>query len=283
MDSMSLPIDLLILAVTRVWNSPLTPRERIQFMTASRLVSKGWSAVHDEVSSSDVHIPCESFYHQFFRRAVNRFDRCKRITFTVCNHHDDREATPPSLTYMRDTDMKKLVSLHTIHLAYCNMMFPDPYVQVFFYALPSYLERLIISYNFSPHVPLSAIDIHIKHFTRYSKTRYAEPLVGTLEVNGADEFITAVWESLFPNPKKLLMDGKKVRLMKATSDFDQQHALLVHFEDCERQKLTARRQRIRALTRSRSAGMEAVSVASVTGKTTCGMHLFNVFLPSFLI
>jgi len=178
---------------------------------------------------------------------------------------------------MRGADIKKLVSLHTIHLVYYDMMFPDPYVQVFFYALPNYLERLIISYNFSPHVPLSAIDFHLKHFMRYSKTRYAEPLVGALEVNGADEFITAVWESLFPNPKKLFMDGKEVRLMKATSNFDRQHALLVHFEDCERQKLAARRRQIGTPTGSRSAGMDADSVASVTGKTTCGMHLFRFF------
>ncbi|KAF8352029.1 hypothetical protein F5887DRAFT_933571, partial [Amanita rubescens] len=279
---MSLPIDLLSLVITHAWSSPLIPRERIQFMTASRLVSKGWSAVHDIVSSSNVHIPCESFYHHFFRRAANRLDRCKRITFTVCNYRDEREATvPPSLTYMRNADIKKLVSLHTIHLVYYDMMFPDPYVQVFFYALPSYLERLIISYNFSPRVPLSAIDFHLKDFVRYSKTRYAEPLVGTLEVNGADGFITAVWESLFPNPKKLLMDGKEVRLMKATSNFDRQHALLVHFEDCERQKLAARRRQIRTLTGSRSAGMDAESVASVTGKTTYGMHLFNFFSTWF--
>jgi len=105
--------------------------------------------------------------------------------------------------------MKKLTSLHTMNILYYETYFPDPYTEGFFLALPDYLPTLTISYTFHADTPPRIIESFRKNFVRESKVRYAQPKIGTLKINGADEQICAIWESLFPTRGKLIRDGKE--------------------------------------------------------------------------
>ncbi|KAF8636078.1 hypothetical protein AX17_003785 [Amanita inopinata Kibby_2008] len=213
MAIMTLPAELLYHIIGEIWSMSLTPNDRVQFMTSSKLVSRDWSAVFEDLSSSNVHIPCESYYDYFFNDADQDFSACKTITFTVYDPDRARAVETPSacsLSYMRHIDIASLMSLQTINIVYHDTAFPDPYTQDFFLALPGYLPKLTISYTFSPGMPLFLINALRQRFKRETNVRYAEPRVGSLEVNGTDEFIAAVWESLFPERETFSMDGKQL-------------------------------------------------------------------------
>ncbi|PFH46975.1 hypothetical protein AMATHDRAFT_68639 [Amanita thiersii Skay4041] len=240
---MSFPVELIYEVICTLWGSNLSPDDRIHFMTSMKRVSRIWSAVFEDVSSSIVHIPCRSFYQQYFASVTRLFSACKTITFTVApdGHHC------PHLSYMRPKDIAKLTSLETMNVIYYNMGFPDPYTQEFFLALPHFLSKLSISYTFSPDIPPAYIKAMRRQFKRESKVRYVTPQVGTLEVSGADEWITAIWESLFPERQRLIMNGKELRepLMRVSNTLDltlglllklrlyQQEKVAPHVEKCE--------------------------------------------------
>ncbi|PFH46846.1 hypothetical protein AMATHDRAFT_50731 [Amanita thiersii Skay4041] len=209
---MSFPTELCYEVVGIAWSLPLTPDERIQFMTASKLVSKTWSSVLEDVMETDVHIPCESYYKYFFSDPSRGFARCQTITFTV--YEPDRQLAfeYPScrnLGYMRQKDIARLTSLESMNIVYHNMGYSDPYTQDMFLALPEFLPRLSISYSFSPDVSPSVISSLRRQFKRESSIRYCTPEVGILEISGADGRIVAIWESLFPDREVLVMDGVK--------------------------------------------------------------------------
>ncbi|KAM6491129.1 hypothetical protein JOM56_013368 [Amanita muscaria] len=243
-----LPTELLYSIAERIWSSPqLTPSDRICFMLSSKLVSKTWSLIYDDVFSYDIHILSKSFYYHLFNYIAlspsygsNYLARCKRITFTVCGNsslsHGDiddvaqsqnPDQTRPLLEYMSRFDMAKLPSLQGLDIVYYNAGFPDPCAQGFFVSLPEYLPHLSVSYTFSSDISSSTIDNLRKTFTRVLKVRYAQPKVGTLEINGADEYIAAIWESLFPDRKKLIRDSKeeKQKLIPVRTEFDENYAI----------------------------------------------------------
>ncbi|KAF8629731.1 hypothetical protein AX15_003308 [Amanita polypyramis BW_CC] len=280
------PTELLYEIITRTWESPLTPDERVQLMKSSRLASKRWSAVYEDISSEDVHVPCESFYHYFFGDDRRDFTKCKRITFTVYYPKYMHTIGPPSactLSYMRHTNMTKLTALDWMIIVYHNTTFPDPYVQGFFLALPRYLPRLSILYTFTPEVPRSAINYHRRHFERQSTVRYANPAIGTLEVNGADEYIAAIWESLFPERGRMFRDGKEEKgpLMRVTNYHDPDYALLVRLLDIHRQQEQNAQRRQEKSAYGRSTNFVHVNTDSVSFLTTKTSH-DNLTAPSFL-
>lgn len=224
-----------------VWELPLSPDERVQFMTASKLVSKTWHALFSQISATDLHIPCESYYIRYFHGQYRDFSECNRITFTVYDPKNERPTTR-DLAFVRRSDMEQLISLHTIKLVYHDTTYPDPYTQGFVIALPDFIPKLSISYTFSPDVPTYLIEYYRKHFQRDWKTRLVNRQIGFLEVNGANKYIAAVWESLFPSRVRMLVDGKDTRrrkpLMKIENRVDVQmgslHQLLlrqVHQQD----------------------------------------------------
>ena len=274
MSQIHAPTELLYEIVHKIWESPLTPDERVQFMKSSRFVSKRWSAVSEDISSSDVHIPCESFYQYFFSDDRREFVKCKRITFTVYDPghmHSIGLSSVRSLSYMRQAHIAKLNALKTMNIIYHNTTFPDPYLQGFFLALPQYLPRLSISYTFSPKIPRNIIAYHRRHFVRQSSVRYANPAVGTLEVNGADEFIAAVWESLFPERDRMFRDEKeeKMPLMRISSQFDFNYALLVRLLDIHRQQeQKVQRREETSTAHNRPTGLVHVNADSVSFVTT---------------
>jgi len=225
-----LPVELLYDIVETAWSSTLTPAERVQFMTTSRLISKGWSTIYDTIFSANIHIPSKSFYYHLFNDKSRDFSRCRCITFTVCGGllPDGTDLLPPcSLEFMHHFDMKKLTSLRTLSIVYYNAAFPDPCAQGFFLALPDFLSELNVSYTFSPDIPESLIQNLRKGFSRSYKARYIEPDVGTLEINGADEYIAAIWESIFPKREKLIRDGKEEKqpLIPVQTPFEWNYAL----------------------------------------------------------
>ena len=119
----ALPIELLHEIIALVWESDVLPDERIQFMTASRLVSKPWSSIYENIASSDLHIPCENFYQYLFNDATpsRDFSKVKRITFVVYN--DYTEVAPNYrlwCEFMRcfGTVIVKLTSLRAIRMDY---------------------------------------------------------------------------------------------------------------------------------------------------------------------
>ncbi|KAF8159670.1 hypothetical protein B0H34DRAFT_413073 [Crassisporium funariophilum] len=63
----NLPYDVLWEVITNLWDSPLSTEERVQFMTSSLLVSKGWMNIYTRVASRSVYIPCSSFLGHFMR------------------------------------------------------------------------------------------------------------------------------------------------------------------------------------------------------------------------
>ena len=262
----SAPTELLYNVIEQIWESPLlTPDERINFMIASALVSKGWSAMLHEISSYHLHIPCESFYHRVFACDTNcDFRKCKRLTFTVY----DRNQSDRTLSYMRHVDIANLTSLNTVHINYYNSTFPDPYVQGFFSAIPDGLPKLAISYTFSPDIRPSVVEYHRRHFERKSQVRYAEPQIGTLEVNGADEYVAAVWESLFPTRERLIRDGRQETepLLRVTSIFAQEQALLVRLADIQRQRDVGKDRRA-STTKSDLRSVDAMIPVEADGLT----------------
>lgn len=56
-------------------------------------------------------------------------------------------------------------------------------------------------------------------------------------VNGADEYVAATWESLFPTRERLIRDGRQEAepLLGVTSLFVPDQALLVRLKDAQRQ------------------------------------------------
>ena len=274
MSQVSAPTELLYDIIEEIWESTLTPEERIDFMIVSTLVSKGWSTIFKKISSFNMHIPCESFYHKVFADDATRdYSKCKRLTFTVydtnCAHSTKRCSARPirTLSYMRHDDITKLTSLNTIYIIYYNSRFPDPYVQGFFSAIPDGLPNLIISYTFSPDVSSSFIKHHRRHFKRESKVRYAEPHIGTLVVNGADEYVAATWESLFPTRERLIRDGRQEleRLLGVTSLFVPDQAILVRLEDAQRQRDDDRRRvNIKPEYTTRSVNVIALEADGIT-------------------
>ena len=226
----SLPVELLYDVVESAWSSTLTPSERVQFMTTSRLISKAWSAIYDSVFATHIHIPSKSFYYHLFNDISRDFSRCQCVTFTVYGGllPDGTETLPPrSLEFIHHFDMKKLISLQTLNVVYYNAAFPDPCAQGFFVAMPDFLSELKISYTFSPDIPPSLIQDLRRSFSRSYKVRYVEPEVGTLEINGADEYIAAIWESIFPRREKLIRDGKEEKqpLIPVQTPFEWNYAL----------------------------------------------------------
>src|SRR6266550_9243269 len=277
------PTELLYCIIDRVWELPLTPDERIDFMIVSTLVSKGWSAILDDISLYHLHIPCESFYHRVFACDNTRdFRQCKRLTFTV---YDPPNPAYPTihqfrtLSYMRHIHIAKLTSLNTVHINYYNSTFPDPYVQGFFSAIPDGLPKLAISYTFSLDIRPSTIEYHRRHFERKSKIRYAEPRIGTLEVNGADEYVAAVWESLFPTREKLIRDGRQDTepLLRVTSIFAQEQAFLVRLADMQRQWDISNDRRASIKSDLQSVGaiipVEADGLTFISSKSAFGAFL----------
>lgn len=204
------PTELLYHIIEQVWESPLTPDERVNFMTASKLVSKQWSTIFEKISSSNLHIPCESFYHRlFYKNAIRDFSKCKRLTFTIYDRRCAYSTTHPSIrkaSYMQRDDITKLTSLDTICINYYNSTFPDPCDHCAFSAIPNGLSRLVVSYTFSSDIPSSLVAYHRRHFERRTTSYYVNP-IGILEVNGADEHVAAVWERFFPIREKLIRDG----------------------------------------------------------------------------
>jgi hypothetical protein len=283
MSQISAPTEPLYRIIDQVWESPLTPDERINFMIVSTLVSKGWSAILDEISLYHLHIPCESFYHRVFACDTNRdFRKCKRLTFTVYDPPNAAYSTIyqfRTLSYMRHIHIAKLTSLNTIHINYHDSTFPDPYVQGFFSAIPDGLPKLAISYTFSPDMRPSTIEYHRRHFKRQSKVRYAEPRIGTLEVNGADEYVAAVWESLFPTREKLVRDGRQETepLLRVTSIFAQEQALLVRLADMQRQRDVSKDRRASVKSDLRSVNaiipVEADGLTFISSKSAFGAFL----------
>ena len=274
----SAPTELLYHIIEEVWESTITPNERINFMVISTLVSKGWSTIFERISSSNMHIPCESFYHKVFAEDATRdYSKCKRLTFTVYNPdgtHSTRRSSVQTLSYMRHDDIKKLTSLNTIHIIYLDSTFPDPYVQGFFSAIPDGLPELVISYTFSPDISLPFIEDHRRHFKRESQVRYAQPHIGTLVVNGADEYMAATWESLFPSRDRLIRDGKQEAepLLRVTSSFVPEKALLVRLEDALRQRDQSRRRAniepVDVIT-AEADGIMFISSSKIIGRFFC--------------
>ncbi|KAF8723825.1 hypothetical protein AX14_009150 [Amanita brunnescens Koide BX004] len=218
MTAHSIPTELLYDIIDRAWAAPCNPIERIQLMTTWNRVSKSWTGVFDDIFSIDIHVPCKSFYYHLFNDISRDFSRCKTITFCVLPHRHH----PVTLNYLTKFDMKKLASLHTMNILYFNAFFPDPYMEGFFLALTDFLPKLTVSYTFGPETSPHVIEGSRKRFVRESKVRYAQPKVGILEINGADEHICAIWESLFPTRGKLIRDGKEERhhLIPMSSHYD---------------------------------------------------------------
>ena len=218
MTAPSIPTELLYDIIERAWAAPCNPIERIQLMTTWNRVSKPWAAVFDDIFSTDINVPCKSFYYHLFNDVSRDFSRCQTITFCVVprRHH------AVNLNYLAKFDMKKLTSLRAMNILYYNAFFPDPYMEGFFLALTEFLPKLNISYTFGPETSPNVIEGVRKRFIRESKVRYAQPKVGILEINGADEQICAIWESLFPTRGKLIRDGKeeKHHLIPMSSQYD---------------------------------------------------------------
>ena len=218
MTAPSIPTELLYDIIERAWAAPCNPIERIQLMTTWNRVSKPWAAVFDDIFCTDINVPCKSFYYHLFNDASRDFSRCQTITFCVVprRHH------AVNLSYLAKFDMKKLTSLRTMNILYYNAFFPDPYMEGFFLALTEFLPKLTISYTFGPETLPHVIEGVRKRFIRESKVRYAQPKIGILEINGADEQICAIWESLFPTRGKLIRDGKeeKHHLIPMSSHYD---------------------------------------------------------------
>ncbi|KAK2462199.1 hypothetical protein APHAL10511_005787 [Amanita phalloides] len=209
----AIPTELLYDIIERAWALPLTPDERLQCMLSFTLISKSWAAVFDDISSTDIHVPCKSFYYHLFNDITRNFALCKTITFTVASPPGHKFCEPFSLGYMTQFDMKKLTSLRTMNIVYYHKGFPDPYTEDFFLALPKFLPKLTVSYTFPPGMSQRMIKNLQTGFVRRSKMRYAKPRIGVLEVNGADEQIAAIWESLFPTRSRMIRDGKEEKQM----------------------------------------------------------------------
>jgi hypothetical protein len=259
-----LPVELLYDVVETAWSSTLTPAERVEFMKTSRLISKTWSAIYDTVFSVDVHIPSKSFYYRLFNDISRDFSRCRCITFTVCGGllPDGTDPLPPrSLEFIHHFDMKKLTSLDTLSIVYYNAAFPDPCAQGFFIAMPDFLSELKISYTFSPDIPTSLVQDLRRNFSRSYKVRYVEPEVGTLEINGADEYIAAIWESIFPRRQKLIRDGKEEKqpLIPVQTPFEWNYALPYVLRDLLRAREFNRLQRANDSEALRSACASVVT------------------------
>ncbi|KAF8631755.1 hypothetical protein AX15_002211 [Amanita polypyramis BW_CC] len=221
----SIPTELLYDIIERVWTSPLPPDQRIQAMCSFKLVSKTCAAIFNDLSLTDVHIPCKSFYYHLFNDGSRDFSSYQRITFTISSQNGLGSSwlSPSNLQCMTGFDMEKLTSLRTMNIVYYEMIFPDPYDEDFLLALPRYLPRLTISYTFSSDKSPLLIDDYRRQFQHHStKPRYANPRVGVLEINGASEFIAAIWESLFPERGRLMRDGKeeKQRMIPVSSRYD---------------------------------------------------------------
>ncbi|KAF8335166.1 hypothetical protein F5887DRAFT_620987 [Amanita rubescens] len=213
MSQVPAPTELLHDIIEQVWESPLTPDERVNFMTASKLVSKQYSTIFEEISSSNLHIPCESFYLWLFTKNATRdFSKCKRLTFTIYDPsyvYSTTHSSTRKVSYMQRDDITKLTSLDTICINYYNSTFPDPCLHCPFSAIPNGLSRLVISYTFSADIPSSFVAYHRRHFERRTTFCYVGHHIGILEVNGADEHVAAVWESFFPTSEKLIRDGRE--------------------------------------------------------------------------
>src|SRR6266576_693344 len=213
MSQVSSPTELLYDIIEQVWESPLTPDERVNFMTTSKLISKQWSTIFEEISSSNLHVPCESFYLRLFSNNATRdFCKCKRLTFTIYDPscvYSTTHSPARKVSYIKCDDIMKLTSLDTICINYHNSTFPDPYLHCAFSAIPGGLPRLVISYTFSPDIPSFLVAYHRRHFERRTTVCYVELHIGILEVNGADEHVAAVWEGFFPASEKLIRDGRE--------------------------------------------------------------------------
>lgn len=220
MTAHSVPTELLYDIIERAWALPCNPIERIQFMTTCNRISKSWAAVFDNIFSLDIHVPCKSFYYHLFNDNSRDFSRCQTITFSVYSNLHRPQAF--GLNFLTKFDMKKLTFLRTMNIVYYETYFPDPYTEGFFLALPDFLPTLTISYTFHADTSPKIIESFRKNFVRESKVRYAQPKIGTLKINGADEQICAIWESLFPTRGKLIRDGKeeKHHLIPMSSQFD---------------------------------------------------------------
>lgn len=82
-------------------------------------------------------------------------------------------------------------------------------------------------------------------------------------VNGADEYVAATWESLFPTRERLIRDGRQEAepLLGVTSLFVPDQALFVRLEDAQRQRDDDRR---RANIKPESVDVIAIEADGIT-------------------
>jgi hypothetical protein len=182
-DSAWFPTEILELFISQTWNLPLSPKERIQFMTSSMLVSRTWNASFLQISSKTMHIPSVA-YADYLCRAVDRIftnydnemqGRCESINISIpsgsvhpvrCRYLDPRGGNfvvkddPPmgkalsKLLSLICCNIGTFPNLRTLRIEFQNMLFEEAVDEWRFLFLPWQVTDLVLTFTFDPRTPV---------------------------------------------------------------------------------------------------------------------------------
>lgn len=229
--SPSLPVEILEEIISAAWMSSLTAPERITLMTSSRLVNKTWMDVFARISSTDVHIPCPSYVHQFLRLLCDPlYDAqtwfylrrlCRSINIVV-----DNPATPSisgdkvlpmgealgNLLYALHAMKGYPAQLRRLSIQYVDCGFDDISHNWRLIYCPEQITTLEISYSFDPKVPSGLIE-GLRAAPAFAEMSL--PTIRTLALHGASTNMVASMVEACP---KLQTVDTDVSLPKEVSE-----------------------------------------------------------------
>ena len=117
------PFELVEAIVAETWLMPLTPRERIVFMTSAPLVNRAWLAIYSRISHRNVHIPSPSYFGRFLAMLSKDYPLglCQSITFsTDIMHCHPYSLNEPLINLLYTISPFRFPNLHTLSLIYIS-------------------------------------------------------------------------------------------------------------------------------------------------------------------
>ena len=219
-----LPFELVEAIVAETWLMPLTPRERIAFMTSAPLVSRAWLSIYSRISRRHVHIPSPFYLDRYLAMLDTDYplDLCQSITFTTDTtsmHCHPYSTNKPFVNLLYTIALFRFPSLHTLSLIYTATPHPDEFLldlaETFEFApFPAQITSLELTLANPDHTPdpWTILFSMCSHSNTAHQRRLVWPLpsVNNLTIRGATELAIVNLVSVCPNLSVLSIDSAAV-------------------------------------------------------------------------